>query len=202
VALGIVIGAVGLAACGMSAQPPPDAARSTGSAVGDGARSLRAMRRLPALAREGADHPLVRAFGLNPNRAVRVAVRGGIGVAKVADSGTVCLVIGDGNDQCFGAAMIGAGRGYAINNDCSAGARNAMRIVGVAPARAVRVIVRFSSGPGLTSATNEAVFALRTTTPDRGDPVPVAIEYTDPSGSVIASDAITGQDLCLRHAIS
>jgi hypothetical protein len=197
--------ALGLAlavACGVVPRFAVVAARSPSD---DSARSHQAIRQLPALVQQGVDHPYVRAFGLNPDRATLVAaLANGVTVAKIGDDSAVCLVISDGDDQCFGTSAIRDGRGYAITNDCSKGAGRSMRIVGVPPKEATRVTVRYSSGPALAASADGGAFTIQTTTPPvASGRFPVAIDYLNTSASVVASDAIHGgNDLCLRRASS
>jgi hypothetical protein len=163
-------------------------------------RGMKAIDRLPALVREDRDHPFVRAFGLDPATARPALVAAsGVRVASVRDAGAACLMVSDGDDQCYLAANIAGGRGYSIGNDCSAGSGYPMRVLGVAPYGTAKVVIDYSSGPPLAATPRQNAFLIETTTPRGADPYPVAISYLGAAGQLIASDPVRdGQDLCLR----
>jgi hypothetical protein len=164
-------------------------------------RAIEAMRRLPTIAREHRDHPIVRAFGLDPAQAnVAFTTPSGLTIAKVGDAGEVCLLVSDGEDQCYSTVNMTAGRGYSIDNDCSRGSGYPMRIMGVAPHGTARVKVRYSSGPGLDAKVVNDAFLIDTTTPADHDPYPVEIEYLDNQEATLASTPIPGgDDLCMHR---
>jgi hypothetical protein len=164
-------------------------------------RGIEAMQRLPTIAREHRDHPIVRAFGLDPGQAtVALTTPGGLTVAKVGDAGEVCLLVSDGEDQCYATTNVTAGRGYSIDNDCSRGSGYPMRIMGVTPHDAARVKVRYSAGPGLDAKVINDTFLIDTTTPGSRDPYPLEIQYLDNKGTTLASTPIPGgDDLCLHR---
>lgn len=155
-------------------------------------------QRLP----EGTDHRIVRANGLDPAAASPAfTTAGGLRIAVLGDERATCVLVSDGNDQCFRASAITLGLGFSIASDCATGGAGVMRVVGVAPPGSARVSVAYSSGRGLASPVSGGAFVIEARTPVEGRPHPVAVRYLDGQGSAVATAPIRqGDNPCLRAA--
>ena len=149
----------------------------------------------------GYTHPQVRAFGLDPATARVAFDAGGVTVSVVRDATAGCVLLSSGVDHCSSQENIEAGRGFSIDNDCSAGDEQSTRISGLAPAGSSTVTVTYSAGAGLTSQVVHGSYLIEATTPAAGEPFPTALEYRAADGALqVAQPIIGGQDLCMTGA--
>lgn len=170
---------------------------ATTQLIGDRNESLRVLDRLATIP-ESSDHRWVRANGPDPAKAKLAFVTpAGLEVYTVADAQATCIMVSDGDEQCYRAINIPAGHGFSIGNECSVGSDRHMRIDGAAPRGSRRVHIQYSSGPGHTADVIRGVFVIDTTTPTQGDPYPVAFEALDADGATIVRTAIHGRNLCM-----
>lgn len=177
------------------------AVAATTQLIGDRDESLRVIERL-ATTPEGADHRYVRANGLDPADANLLFVTpDGLEVSAVRDSEATCIMISDGDEQCYRATAMRSGLGFSIGNDCSAASERHMRVAGTAPAGTQRLHLAYSSGPGRTANVINGIFVIDTTTPTRGESYPVALEARDGDGDTLARSEIpNARNLCMERS--
>lgn len=166
---------------------------------GDEGPAINAIRKLQSVS--GA-HPMVQAWGLDPN-AAKPAFDSGLGlVSIVQNDAAACLVISNGQDLCYSAAAISTGLAFSIHNDCSVGSDRSMTIEGFVPPGASRVAVTYSNGSApLHSEAVNGGYILSGSTPPKGKPYPTSLRYLNGNGvQVSAREIPDGDDLCLTRA--
>jgi hypothetical protein len=148
---------------------------------------------------DGPSHRYVRANGLDPSRATLAFVTSDrLEVYVVRDAHATCIMISDGDDQCYRATAARSGLSVSVASECTVGTDRRMRIAGTAPTGARRVHVAYSSGAGHSADVTSGVFVIDNTTPSQGDPYPVGLEALDADGATMTSKAIPyGRNLCL-----
>jgi len=171
---------------------------ATTQVFGDRNESLRVIDRLANIP-EGQDHRWVRANGLDPARAgLAFTTPHGLRVDAISAAHATCIMVSDGDDQCYRATTIPFGRGFSIGNNCTVGGDRRMRIAGAAPADTTRLHVKYSAGAGLTTNVIDGVFLIDTKTPAEDEPYPTTMRFLDPRGATIVTQDIgNGNHLCL-----
>lgn len=171
---------------------------ATTQVFGDRNESLRVIDRLANIP-EGLDHRWVRANGLDPARAgLAFTTPHGLRVDAISAAHATCIMVSDGDDQCYRATTIPFGRGFSIGNNCSVGGDRRMRIAGAAPAGTTRLHVQYSADGGLTTNVIAGIFLIDTTTPADHEPYPTAMRFLDRHGApIVTQDIRNGNDLCL-----
>jgi hypothetical protein len=107
---------------------------------------------------------------------------GGHAIRVAEGNGWRCLLYDDESDSCQRPELIAQGLCPDVTNDCGEAGTHGMTIAGVVPPGVAEVVVGYSDDSTQIASVNEGAFAMSGTTPARGDPSPVRVQWLGANG--------------------